>query len=249
MPHKKKSDERTEAMRKLAAGGDERIFARSDILDTPLEELVDDLSEGLSEADRAFIEVAAAELVERLRPKRFAHSISVARTARRFASIYGVDVSQAVRAGLVHDWDKCYYGQELFDRCDELGVELPEGHEHLEAIFHSITGARALAIRFPELEPEILQAISRHTAGAVEMSPLDMVIFVADMIEPTRTYESLQPLRDLVGEVELPELFARCYEATVLFLASKRRYLHPDTARVWNAWVGESPLKHMKRKG
>jgi len=243
----KKRDERTEAMRKLAAGGEERIFAKSDILNTPLDELIDDLAEGLSESDRAFMMEAAPELKERLRPKRFAHSISVARTAKHYAGIYGVDVSQATRAGLVHDWDKCFVGQEVFDRCLELGVELPEGYEHLEAIFHSITGARALAIRFPQLEPEILQAISRHTAGAVEMSPLDMVIFVADMIEPTRTYEALEPLRDLVGEVELAELFARCYEATVLFLASKRRYLHPDTARVWNAWVGESPLKHMKR--
>lgn len=245
---KKKHDARTEAMKKLAAGGDERIFAKSDILDTPLEVLIDDLSEGLPAEDRAFMAEAAEELKDRLRPKRFAHSISVARTAKRFAGIYGVDISQATRAGLIHDWDKCYHGQEVFDRCAELGVELPEGHEHMEAIFHSITGARALAIRFPHIEPEILQAISRHTAGAVEMSPLDMVIFVADMIEPTRTYESLDALRALVGQVELRELFARCYEATVLFLASKRRFLHPDTAKVWNAWVGESPLDHMKKK-
>ncbi|MGI6217447.1 MAG: bis(5'-nucleosyl)-tetraphosphatase (symmetrical) YqeK [Coriobacteriales bacterium] len=218
-------------------GSDERIFRKSDITDTPIQELVDDLAVGLSDADRDFMLEAAEELSKRLKPKRFAHSISVARTAKKLAKIYGVDVSMATRAGLVHDWDKCYRGQETFDRCRELGIELPKGYKHMEALFHSVTGAKALSIRFPQLEPQILQAVARHTSGAVDMSDLDMIIYVSDMIEPLRTYDSLDELRDLVGEVSLPDLFANCFKSTIMHLLSTGKYLHPDTARIWNSCV------------
>ena len=237
-----------ETLHRLAARGDELIFGTSEILNMPLEVLVDDLAEGLSQADRAFMLEAGTELRQRLKPKRFAHSISVARTCKRYATIYGVDLSMATRAGLIHDWDKCYHGQEVFDRCREMGVELPEGYEHMEALFHSLTGAKALEQRFPGLEPQILQAVARHTSGAVDMAPLDIIVYVADMIEPTRAYASLDDLRGLVGEVDLETLFARCFEVTVTFLVSKRRYFHPETANIWNAWVGESAFSRMARR-
>ena len=243
-------DDELARIHEMAARGDDRIFAASDILDEPLEALVEELAEGLSAGDRAFMAEAAEELQGRLQPKRFAHSVSVARTARRFARLYGVDESQAVRAGLVHDWDKCYHGREVFDRCREMGIELPEGYESMEALFHAPTGAAALARRFPQLEPEVLQAIARHTSGAVDMQPLDIVIYCADMIEPTRTYPSLDELRALVGEASLEELFRSCFAATVAFLVSRHRFLHPDTVAVWNAWVGESPFaRRADRKG
>ena len=40
------------------------------------------------------------------------------------------------------------------------------------------------------------------------MTPLDMVVYLADMIEPNRDYPGVQDLRDAVGAVSLSELFA-----------------------------------------
>ena len=216
---------------------DHIIFSDSPDLGRPVSEMADELAQGLSAADAAFLHEAAEELSGRLKPKRFAHSISVARTCKRFAQIYGVDVSKATRAGLVHDWDKCYRGDEVFDRVLEVGLELPPDYEHMGPLFHALTGARALAERFPQLEPDVLQAIARHTSGAIDMQPLDIVVYTADMIEPTRVYEALVPLRELVGQVSLDDLFAECFRATVEHLVAKRRFMHPETAEIWNTWV------------
>ncbi len=195
------------------------------------------LTAGLPKADREFIQQVLPELRERLSSSRFKHSVSVSHTARKLANIYGVDISMSVRAGLLHDWDKCYKGQAIFDRVTELGLELPKNYELLSPIFHAITGAKALSIRFPQLEPPILQAVARHTSGDVDMQPLDMVVYIADMVEPLREYESLADLQDLVGKVSLSDLFSECCMSTVKTLVNSGRSMHPDTALVWNAWV------------
>jgi len=236
------------AMEAIAMAADDRVFSTTDLIDEPLDEVIADLSRGLSEEDAAFIAEAATELSTRLKPKRFAHSISVARTMRRFSELYDLDLSQCVRSGLIHDWDKCYVGDAAHERVRELGIELPWDFERMEALLHSITGAKALSIRFPQLEPEILQAVERHTSGAVDMQPLDMALYVADMLEPTRAYEKLVPLRELIGELPLPELFGECFRATVEHLVAKRRFFHPETANIWNAWVGRNALREWLRR-
>ncbi|MFR7669651.1 MAG: hypothetical protein ACLU0O_01760 [Collinsella sp.] len=38
---------------------------------------------------------------------------------------------------------------------------------------------------FSGLSPAVFQAVDRHTVGTCDMTPLDMVVFVADAIGPT----------------------------------------------------------------
>ncbi len=238
--HDKKAAAKSEAVEREAARiarSEQIIFNESDIPGIPLDAIAEELGEGLPEVDREFVRSVLPELRERLTATRYAHSVSVSRTSRKMAALYDVDLSQATRAGLLHDWDKCYKGQAVFDRVLELGLELPEGYELMRPIFHAITGAKALSIEFPQLEPQVVQAIARHTSGAVDMQPLDMVVYIADMIEPLRKYDSLVALREMVGKFNLPDLFSECCEATVKNLVNMERSLHPDTARVWNAWV------------
>lgn len=223
-----------------------KIFFDSDIPEIPVEQIADELSEGLDQADHDFILAVLPALKDRLSSSRYAHSVSVSRTCRRLAKLYDANLSQAARAGLLHDWDKCYKGQQVFDRVTELGLELPENYELLMPIFHSITGAKALSIRFPELEPEVLNAVERHTSGAVDMQPLDMIVYISDMLEPLRRNPDIEWLREMIGEVSLSDLFCSCYEASIKNLIDGNRSLHPDTARVWNTWV--VPFENAKRE-
>ena len=212
-----------------------RIFGDSEISEMTAQQIADELGQGLSQADHDFIENVVPQLKERLTPMRYAHSISVARECKRIAGIYGVDLSLAVRTGLLHDWDKCYKGQDVFNRVLELGLALPEDYQNMRPIFHAITGARALELKFPELESEIIQAVGRHTGGATDMQPLDMIVFIADMIEPTRMFERLNPLRDMVGTMSLECLFAQCYKATLIHLISTDKYLMVGSDQIWNS--------------
>lgn len=196
---------------------------------------------------KGFFKERKAELEERVTPKRFKHCLGVSKACVELAERYGVDVPKARLAGLLHDWDKGYDDDGARARVRELGMEgevSPWVVEHMPHVLHGNTAARALGRDFPEIPGDILQAIDRHTTADEQMSPLDMVLYIADAIEPSRQFGRIDELRSAVGEVSLEELYFKTYEYWVFRLLERGKPLHPDTIRIWNA----NTMKHRRKK-
>ncbi|MDR2672876.1 MAG: bis(5'-nucleosyl)-tetraphosphatase (symmetrical) YqeK [Coriobacteriales bacterium] len=187
----------------------------------------------------AIYQDARKQLQRRLTQWRLLHSISVSDIAALMANVYDVDVNQARIAGLLHDWDKNYSDAELLKRAKRFDIKLPENPLETAALLHAQTGAHAVAQKYPELPRSVIQAIERHTSAAPDMSNLDMIIYVADMIEPLRSQSSLQPLRSIAGHVPLEELFVKCFQATMEHLIRRHRFIHPDSLMVWNNYLAK----------
>lgn len=182
-------------------------------------------------------EQARHMLETRLNEYRLLHSLSVAETATSMARQYATDVDKAQIAGLLHDWDKNLSDEQLFERARGFGIEMVEGIEDMAVLLHAQTGAIAVKREFPRLDDDIIQAIARHTSAAPDMTELDMIIYVADMIEPLRSQGNLTPLRVIVGKVPLEALFLKSFEMTLEHLLRRHRAIHPDSLEVWNTYV------------
>lgn len=180
-----------------------------------------------------------AEVAERLGPDEAAHSVAVGETARELARIYDVDAEEARTAGLLHDWAREMSGEELLVAAQEYGISVAPVDRTVPYLLHARVGAQQLETRFPTLSKDVIRAVELHTMGAPEMSPLDKVVYVADMIEPSRTFKGVGKLRDTVGDVELDELFMSAYARSLSHLLRKRRRVHPMTVEVWNAMVAK----------
>ncbi len=180
---------------------------------------------------------AAAALHARLGDESFAHCERVAATAVSLAETYGVDRDLAELAGLLHDWDRERSPAELLESAESLGLTSGDADVRVPYLLHARTGAEELGVAFPGIDPAVVLAVARHTVGAAAMGPLDMVVYLADMIEPARSYEGVDALRDAVGTVDLPELFARGFQQSLGHLVRERRWIHPDTVAVWNDLV------------
>ncbi|MBO7701437.1 MAG: bis(5'-nucleosyl)-tetraphosphatase (symmetrical) YqeK [Eggerthellaceae bacterium] len=201
---------------------------------------------------KAFFNERKAELEKRVSAKRFKHSLGVSYTCVQLAEEYGLDVKKARLAGLLHDWDKGYDDEGARARVRELGMEDevdPVVVEKMPGVLHGITAARALGNEFPGIPADILQAISRHTTAALDMEPLDMVLYIADAIEPNRQFGRIDELRARVGEATLEELYFETYEYWVFLLFERRKPLHPDTIRIWNAYTERLPRKGKRGSG
>ena len=197
---------------------------------------VDTAEEGV--LSKEFFKARKAELKQRVGAKRFTHSLNVSDTCVALAKRYGLNVKKARLAGLLHDWDKGMDDDQARARVYELGMEDeidPILVERMPSVLHGITAARALGNEFPAIPADVLQAISRHTTAAMRMDPLDMVLYIADAIEPSRQFGRIDELRAAVDEVSLEELYYRTYEYWVFLLFERRKALHPDTIRIWNA--------------
>ncbi len=174
---------------------------------------------------------------KRMKPSRYLHCLGVSQTAEQLARIYGVDENAAAVAGLLHDWDKARPVKELRRIAKKHTRVSKAVRKTIPGVLHAYTAPHSLRKKFPQLTDDILQAIERHTCAAPDMTGLDMVVFIADIIEPGRNFADVGPLRAAVGKVSLEELFFLTFRATLVYLLEHGQLIHPDTLITWNAWV------------
>ncbi|MCR8908715.1 bis(5'-nucleosyl)-tetraphosphatase (symmetrical) YqeK [Thermophilibacter sp. ET337] len=183
------------------------------------------------------------------KPKRLAHSLSVARTAERLALTYGADPFLARAAGILHDWEKALSTSEQLARARELGIDLGVELELVHSLLHGMIAARELPARYPELPPAVWHAIAVHTSACADMSALDEVLFVADGIEPLRPRTpGIERSRSLVGKASLDDLFWESFVGGITYVLEGGRYLYPGTIDVYNALAARRARRAAKEK-
>lgn len=193
-------------------------------------------------ADAALIHRLEDDLHDHMatvRPARYRHSLSVARTAEQMALAYGVDPLLARVAGILHDWDKVLSPREQVDLAVRLGIDLGVDMDLVRPLLHGMTAACHLPDRYPDLPAPIWQAIARHTVGHADMTPLDAVLFVADGVEPCRRdVPAVHEVRELVdARAPLEDVFWSSFRHGVSYVIATGRYLYPGTLDTYNELV------------
>ena len=179
-------------------------------------------------------------LFSALKPSRFAHSMSVALTAKRLASIYGIDPLKAEQAGLLHDCAKGMSLAEMQHIAAEHSLTLDRHFLENKALLHSVVGAEVALDEYGMTDPEVLDAIRYHNTGCTGMSRLAMCVCLADSIEPLRKpYPMLDEIRDL-SLVSLEKALLLSLERTAEYVDSRGLFLHPRT-RNTIAWLRSLP--------
>lgn len=193
----------------------------------------------MTDQQRARLEEIRSLLEVRMRDRerRYIHSLGVAQTAVNLAREYGVDEYDAAYAGLLHDWDKVLGDHEILARSAQYGIEVAGSPSAAVGLLHGPVAAYELPHIFEDASPAVCGAVARHTIGAVDMSALDMVVFIADAIEPHRRGAYAEELRSLVGSVSLDELFFRCFSQGLTYVISGGRYLYPTAVTIYNVYA------------
>lgn len=193
---------------------------------------------------KEFYKARKEEMASRVSEKRFQHIKGVAKTAKSLAEVYGADQRKAKLAGLLHDWDKSFNDDGIRARAAEVGLEVdPVVLEFMPQTLHGMTASRALRRDYPCIPEDVLQAVDRHTTAAVDMSDLDMIVFIADCLEPGRTFGRCDELRGLIGRVCLEELFFQVQGYWITLIIGRGRTMHPATVDTWNYYA----LRHSQR--
>lgn len=177
-------------------------------------------------------------LANELRPARFRHCRDVSQTAVRLAERWDADIEKARLAGILHDCARNLKGEELLKTSRQFGM-IPSPLELLQpALIHAPLGAIIAERRFGISEPQVLQAIRRHTTGAPQMTLLDKVIYLSDCIEPGRNFSGVRKIRDMAVE-NLDAAVLLAYEHSILFVVANGGLLHPNTVEGRNSLLME----------
>lgn len=162
---------------------------------------------------------------------RRAHVIGCSETAEALAVRFGADPSLAAQAGILHDVTKAFGAAEQLHICERYGIVLSELQRDNPKLLHAKTGAVIAREIFGACE-EVCQAICWHTTGRANMTLLEKIIYLADYIEPNRSFAGVDSLRQTVWN----DLNAGMYQGvdmTVSLLRKQGKIIDPDSLSAW----------------
>ena len=158
-----------------------------------------------------------------LKEDRVKHVLGCAATAVRLAGLWGADERDAWRAGILHDITKALPGEMQLQLSDAYGLQLDDFSRENPKTIHAITGAAVAARVFGENEA-VVSAIDSHTTGKRNMNTLEKIIYIADYMEPNRSFEGVEELRRL-AETDLDGALKMGLEMTIALLRQQGRVI------------------------
>jgi len=157
------------------------------------------------------------------------HTAYVLQTAIELADRFGVNPKKARLAALLHDCCKYKPIEDLLRYADTTPP--------IPAILHAPAGASYAKEVYGVKDEDVLQAIRLHTTGDANMTDLDRVIYLADMIEPSRTFDGVNEIRSACS---LKDMMRLALQRSICYIKEKGGAVHPATERALNELGGDS---------
>ena len=173
-----------------------------------------------------YIEYAKKVLPE----KRLKHTANVVVSALSKAKDLGLDQQKVIIATTLHDVAKYYSGEIPKDA--NIDKETPQ------PVVHAFLGAYIAEKKLKITDKDIINAIRYHTTGRANMSLLEKLVFVADMVEEDRDYQGVKYLRDLFNKDDFEFCFRECLREEFIHLLNKKTSVHIETINAYDFYLG-----------
>lgn len=174
------------------------------------------------------LEELKAKVKGLLSRRRWDHTLRVVEMSLEMVASLQLEIepSKVETAALLHDCAKDLPLGEQLKKAGHFGIVLTSSDLLCPSTLHSRVGAGMAQHEFGIRDADILQAIALHTTGGPRMSPLAKIIFVADYIEPGRSFPGLEKVRSLAKK-ELNGAVLACMEQTLRYLLQRGDIIHP----------------------
>ncbi len=176
-----------------------------------------------------------------LTPARFRHSLYTAELAMLLAPAAGVPQQKAALAALLHDCarDLPQAEMERYYLKRAPRTELP-GRTLKDApvLAHAWAGAELAAEKFGVKDPEVLEAIGQHAAGAPGMGVLSRLVYVSDLANRGRHFREAALVRKLAFR-DFEAAFRAANYVKLVYAFSGGGWVHPLGVTLWNTLQGK----------
>lgn len=185
--------------------------------------------------DNEQITLIKKSLSKKLTPSRYEHTLGVAYTSAALAMRYGYDMDRAFMAGLLHDCAKYMSGERLLEKCSKYGIDVTDAERQQPDLLHAKVGAYFAEYRYGIGDTEICHAISYHTTGCADMNLLDMIVYVADYIEPNRDKAPKLPYYRELAFNDIRQCTYEILESTIEYVKGKNGTIDDTTVTAYES--------------
>ena len=176
------------------------------------------------------------ERFESLPGKLRAHIFRVRDVGLDLASRHGIDEERAELAILGHDVARAAKKSEILRQAHRFGLSPLDIERQAPVMLHGPVGAELLRHEDGLDDDEILDAVRYHTTGHPTLTPLGLLVFIADKLEPNKlkSYPYQQELRHIANE-SLPQAVLEFLCREFALRLQRRRPVHPASLATINA--------------
>ena len=164
---------------------------------------------------------------EKLTENRRKHTYGVILTAEKLAKQVGADESKCTLSALLHDIAK-------YENVEDYNFTIPKNTP--SAVAHQFLGEHICKTILDITDDEILNAVKYHTTGRENMSIVEKIVFVSDLIEENRTFEGVEELRKQVF-IDFEKGFKLCIKELYKHLKNSQNDIYYLTKEAYDFYV------------
>lgn len=166
---------------------------------------------------------------------RFEHSVSTAEYGYELARRYGVDPDRAYLAGLLHDVAREMPPGSLYLQARKQGIILRREERDCPLLLHGKVAVVIVEKEFGIKDKGVLNAIASHVTGRRHWTKLEQIVYLADKVEPTRTYPGAGIVRELLGQGEFERALLEGLRNAITYAAQSKGWIvDTETVVVFN---------------
>lgn len=165
--------------------------------------------------------------------KRFEHSLRVMEESKKLALRHGCPIEKASLAGLLHDCGKLQGNINLLKLADDFDIILDGVMRNNPELIHCAIGPAIAEREYNVKDKDVLNAIRYHTTGRENMTLLEKIIYIADLIEPGRDFDGVEDLRKLAYD-DIDKCMLLALDNTIKYVIQKQMLIHLDSIRARN---------------
>jgi nicotinate-nucleotide adenylyltransferase len=193
------------------------------------------------------------EIACAMSPKRLRHTLAVESMTERLCALFCPEATTWMRAAaLLHDCTKELGTAEQEALCRTYGLTVTPLDLLAPKTLHARTAAACIPSRYPAFDcAEIRDAVRWHTTGRADMTLYEKLLYLADYIDDSRSFENCVLLRryfwgaapERMERAELDALLCDTlilsFDMTMRDLLAEGTPIAPDTVAARNALLLE----------
>ncbi|MCX7885588.1 MAG: bis(5'-nucleosyl)-tetraphosphatase (symmetrical) YqeK [Caloramator sp.] len=180
--------------------------------------------------------------------ERYIHSLGVEKEAVKLGKRYDIDIEKCKVAALIHDCQKNLKDEELIEKALFYGINIDKIQKKSPQLLHGPVGALYSRQQFEINDEDILNAVYYHTTGRDNMSMLEKIIYIADIIEENRNYfKGLDEIREQ-AYIDINRALIMSADSTITYVIQRKNLIHPLTIEFRNNLLLEVESYEKKEK-
>lgn len=168
-----------------------------------------------------------------VKKSRYEHSVRVAEMCSQLCSLFGLNPEIGYLVGIGHDMCKDLSEKEMKFWAEKDGLGISEFEERKVSLLHGRASAMMIKEQFGIVDKDIIEAISFHTSGKLDMCDLTKCLLIADKIEPGRP-QSTDEYRERLLSLPLNEMTYMVLKENHDYVSKKGYEIYPGTMDIIN---------------